>query len=227
MDYKELLKAHKKFIKSESRYFFYDGYMKNRSNCWLECDTPPEFEIKKLFAFVRSWDNRFSGDMRRFKQGYKKIHDDVKQLKHKSIHSIDFRNVETKKQIQRIFNMVVDCGKNRPEYTDGSKIIHTILPELFVMWDNEIRKGLRKKHKWEWHKEKPQIIEEYVVRFLPQMKQEANEVLNSYIEENRYSRKQAINEISKKGSNYTLTKLLDEYNYVKYTLPKKKEKKDP
>lgn len=224
MDYKELLKAHKKFIKSEFRYFFYDGYMKNRSNCWLECDIPPEFEIKKLFAFVRSWDNRFSGDIEKFRLCYKNIYNDLKQLELKSIHSIDFSKTETNEQIKRIFNMVVDCGKNRPEYTDGSKIIHTILPALFVMWDEEIRKGLRQKHHWTWPKDKAEKIDEYVQTFLPQMKDETNEVIATYMEENHHcSQEQAIDQISKKANDYALAKLLDEYNYVKYTLSKKKD----
>ncbi|KPK77787.1 MAG: hypothetical protein AMJ89_01780 [candidate division Zixibacteria bacterium SM23_73] len=216
------MKAHDKFTNLESRYFFYDGYMNNKSDCWLDGNTLPEFEIKKLFNFIRSWDKRFSGDLQKFKRCYKKIYDDVKQLKHKRIHSIDFCNVETGQRIQRIFGKIVECGKNRPEYTDASKIMHTVLPELFVMWDDEIRKKLRKTHQWKWPKEKAQITEEYVFKFLPQMQREANEVIVSYTQENYCNPREAVNEISRRGGNYTLAKLLDEYNYVKYRL-----KKDP
>jgi hypothetical protein len=59
----------------------------------------------------------------------------------------------------------------------------------------------------------------YAFYFLPQMQDEANDVINTYLKNNNHcTRRQAIKQISKKGQGHTLAKLLDEHNYAKYTM---------
>ena len=226
MNYRTLLKAHKKFIKSEPRYFFYDGYMNSKGDFWCKNGNVHEYEIKKLRYFIRSWDPHFLGNVKKLNQCFKQIHSDIKELKNKSIDQIDLENEKTKRCIEKIFNLAARCGKkNRSERTDASKIIHTILPKLFVMWDKAIRNGIwRKQKKLGWKKPKNEKFTgtEYAFYFLPLMQKAANDVIKSYEKEHPGARKKTINEIKVERSNYTLAKLLDEYNYVKYKL-----KKDP
>ena len=215
MNYRELLEAHKKFLELEPRYFFYDGYIKTKDDFWFRNGKINENEIKKLRYFIRSWDPHFSGSINKLNECFKKIHRDIMALKNKSIDRINLCDKNTKKHIKKIFNPFGDCGKkNRFESTDASKIIHIILPKLFVMWDNSIRNGMWKDRKWK--KPKKFKGEEYVA-FLLLMRNEAKDIIDRYREQKHCPPKQAISEIEKKGSDYTLAKLIDEYNYIKYT----------
>ncbi|MCK4404713.1 MAG: hypothetical protein KAW02_06430 [candidate division Zixibacteria bacterium] len=201
--------------------------MNSKGDFWCKNGNVREYEIKKLRYFIRSWDPHFLGNVKKLNQCFKQIHSDIKELKNKSIDQIDLENEKTKRCIEKIFNLAARCGKkNRSERTDASKIIHTILPELFVMWDKEIRNRIwRKQKKDGWKKPKNDKFTgtEYAYCFLPLMQNEAKAVIKSYIKKHHGSPKKAINGIKKEGHNYTLAKLLDEYNYVKYTLPKKKD----
>jgi hypothetical protein len=198
--------------------------MQNKNACWLKDANIPPTEIMKLFWFIYSWDRNFRGNLQKFQKCYKEIYRDIKRLERERLDRIDLDNENIENCIEKIFDKVASCGEeNRTESTDASKIIHTILPKLFVMWDVKIRDGIWKKHKkdkWRRPKTNKFIGTEYAKYFLPLMKEEANNAIESYIKEHDCDRKKAINGISKEGSNYTLAKLLDEYNYVKYTLRK-------
>ncbi|MBU0894568.1 MAG: hypothetical protein KKF48_02940 [Nanoarchaeota archaeon] len=75
------------------------------------------------------------------------------------------------------------------QYTGASKLMHLTIPEVFIMWDAYIRKA------WGF---KTGDSEDYF-NFLKKMRQEFKDF--SHKEER------------------TLAKCIDEYNYVKYTLP--------
>jgi len=75
------------------------------------------------------------------------------------------------------------------QYTGASKLMHLTIPEVFVMWDAYIRKA------WGLRYGKS---DDYF-NFLKKMQEEFKDF--------------------KKSKNRTLAKLIDEYNYVKYTLP--------
>ena len=75
------------------------------------------------------------------------------------------------------------------QYTGASKLMHLTIPEVFVMWDAYIRKA------WGLKEGK----EEDYFNFLKLMQKEFKEM--------------------EKSKDRTLSKLIDEYNYVEYTLP--------
>ncbi len=75
------------------------------------------------------------------------------------------------------------------QYTGASKLMHLTVPDVFVMWDAYIRK--------EWGF-KTGYAEDYF-NFLNKMQEEFKGI--------------------KKEKGETLAKCIDEYNYVKYTLP--------
>jgi len=85
------------------------------------------------------------------------------------------------------------------QYTGASKLMHLTIPEVFVMWDAYIRK--------EWGF-KTGYAEDYF-NFLKKMQDEFKGI--------------------KKEKGETLAKCIDEYNYVKFTLPaleKQRERKN-
>jgi len=85
------------------------------------------------------------------------------------------------------------------QYTGASKLMHLTIPEVFIMWDAYIRKA---------GEFKKGDSEDYF-NFLKKMQQEFKGMC--------------------KGKERTLAKCIDEYNYVKFTLPalrKNKERKN-
>jgi len=82
-----------------------------------------------------------------------------------------------------------------------------INPSLFVMWDNSICKvcGVKRGPV------------EYVYGFIQLMKRKTNEIIESYIEDKKCNREQAVAALNQFRPLKTLVKVLDEYNYMKYT----------
>jgi hypothetical protein len=190
--------------------------MKSRQpNIWLRSPRIPLREGLLLFGFVQSWDPNFKGDLAKFIQTYEDIFEMIKEFKDETITKIEFSS-RVKNSIVIIFDRIATSSRgNRFESTDASKILHAILPRLFVMWDNKIRKAL---------------VGEgrdgrcYAFEFLPMMQKLANKFIDSYITERGGDRESASKDISSMANNYTIAKLLDEYNYVRYT--KKKDLKE-
>ena len=75
------------------------------------------------------------------------------------------------------------------QYTGASKLMHLTVPEVFVMWDGYIRKA------WGFKKG---YSEDYF-NFLKKMQEEFEKI--------------------GKNKSRTMAKCIDEYNYVKFTLP--------
>ena len=218
MHYKELLKRHNRFYRWEGRAGYYDKYMKEKN--WEEWRDPGKLsddEVEKLFEFIVSWDPHFGQERDRviqFKQAYKRVFSLFKQLEGEKIYKISYEKkikhpqgdlIRLQEAISIIFNTIVSCFR-RDESTDTSKIIHTINPELFVMWDRSIRRHLLKKEEG--------TGEDYAYKFIPMMHEEIHEAIESFVEENHCEYEEAVKEISSLADNKTLAKLLDEYNYV-------------
>jgi len=211
--YTDLLKAHKLFIEVEGRFKFYDAYMKAREpNAWLTSSDPPLKEGLLLFGWVLSWEPYFQGVLEQFYENYKDLFSEVKRFENETIVIIDFSE-GIKESISSIFDKLALYTyerKERFELTGTSKILHVILPELFVMWDIKIRRGIlgdsnKKRGK------------DYAYKFLPDMQNFAKQFLDSYIEENGGDHENASRQISQMADGYTLAKLIDELNYLRFT----------
>jgi len=212
--YTDLLKAHKLFRKIEGRWKFYDAYMESREpNIWLKTPKVPLKEGLLLFGFVQSWDPYFRGDLAKFLQTYEEeIFSKIKKLKNKTIMEIDFTSSQVKNDIAVIFDKVARCSRDgRFESTDASKILHAIIPKFFVMWDNKIREALVSGDK---------SGRCYAFKFLPKMQALIQKIIDSYINEKGADRDFASKQISSMADNYTLAKLIDEFNYIRYTKKK-------
>lgn len=210
--YTDLLKAHKFFHDVENRWNFYDAYMDSRDpTAWFKSPDVPLREGILLFGWVHSWDPNFQGNLLRFLEIYRDIFEIVKSFEHKMLIDIDFSS-DVKNSLCVIFDRVANCCKTRRyESTDASKMLHAIVPELFVMWDDKIRNN---------------IVESrrdgrcYAYEFMPNMQEFAKQFLDSYIRENSGDHKSASRQISKMAHEHTLAKLIDEFNYLRFTWKK-------
>jgi hypothetical protein len=222
VDYEALLKAHQEFVRKEERWLYYDVYLRRRNAAaWMRSGDVPPDEVVLLFWFVRSWDQNFQGDLRRFCRIYQEVFTSLELLRNESLLTIDL-NGDVKRTMAGIFNRVAGCSRRgRFESTDASKILHVLIPELFVMWDDRIREELVEEEK---------DGRSYAYRFLPMMQEEARRCVDSYIRKHGGTDQSATRRLSGMAkehsltearkysltsvSSYALAKLVDEYNYV-------------
>jgi hypothetical protein len=208
LNYKKLIEGHKLFYDGEYRAFNYDGYLKCKDwACWDNPDLPID-EITRLFNFIKSWDRFFQGDAERFKAIYTEVFSTLQKLKNERIEDTTFTQ-ELTIEIRDAFDKVANCTIiDRYESTDASKILHTILPHFFVMWDNRIKEEIV-------HGGGNGAV--YAIKFLPKMQSELREAIETCMNEKKLSREDAVKYICDKCDGKTLAKLVDEYNYMKYT----------
>ena len=110
-----------------------------------------------------------------------------------------------KNAVRIVFESVLEAGP-RVEATGTSKILHMINPELFVMWDAPIRGGYAV----------GQSAEDYAERFLPRIQGQARLAVRQYCEATGASKSKTVEWLTNCG--HTLPKVIDEFNYVKFTL---------
>jgi len=138
-----------------------------------------------------------------FLENFKKFNENKQLVK------VDLTDKSIAKSINDVYKNLKEIKGLGP--TSVSKIMHVLYPDLFVMWDNTIKK----------------YFEEHNVKnyldFLIQMKKEMNELIGSYAEDQGISEEKAKKELKEKfyGGKKTLIKLLDEFNYVNITTNQK------
>lgn len=208
LDYKKLIEADKLYYRIEPRGFNYDGYMKRKNwNAWLSPNVPFE-EVELLFGFIKSWDRFFQGDKDLFLEIYKEVFPLITMIRNDKIEE-SVLSSELTTEVRRAFDRIADCpGGGRYESTDASKILHTLVPGFFIMWDDKIKNGTV---------QGGSNGAVYAIKFLPKMQTELNEAIESCMKERTISREEATENISNTCHGKTLAKLIDEYNYVKYT----------
>ncbi len=212
LHYTDLLKAHKFFYDVEKRYHFYDAYMGAKdSAAWFSSPQVPLKEGLLLFGWVHTWDPNFEGDLAQILEIYSNIFSYMKSLENKSLVDFDFYGGDAKSMCLVFDSFATCCKSKRYESTDASKMLHVIIPKLFVMWDNKIRTNLvggRRDGNC------------YTNEFMLSMQKLARQLLDGYIQEKGGDYESASNQISQSAHNYTLAKLIDEFNYLRFTWKK-------
>lgn len=210
MHYICLYVAHRAFYWAEPRAHYYDEYMrhKNREKWVVSVSLN---EVKKLFDFILHWDFHFQGDPKKFQECYAEIFPIIKNLEDERLEDANFNDRELRNKIEQIFDKVANCAW-RYESTDASKILHTILPKLFVMWDRKIRKEILGSENRNWGGV-------YATEFLPKMQEELIEAIRTCKQKYKLGNKEAAQHVSQLCDNKTLPKLIDEYNYMTCTRP--------
>lgn len=213
MHYEHLIIAHRAFYNSEVRPIDYEDYISQKN--WDRWNNPilPMGEIEKLFSFIKRWDFHFKGDPEVFRKRYEEVYSIIEILRQKSIENVDLNEKGFGDKIQFVFDKVANCCSiKRYESTDASKMLHTIIPDFFIMWDYKIRKhvlGSGERYSGR----------DYSFAFLPQMKMELEEAIETCMNEKQLDRKDTIDFISSTCNENPLAKLVDEYNFMVYTVP--------
>lgn len=212
MTYEQLVEDSTKYSKLEPRSVSYDYYLAAKDwQVWLNSPRLPHREVLLLFGFVLSWDKNFKGDVDTFICQYQKAFPSIRHLSGNLLWKMDITD-EMKNEVAHAFDLIARCTTvGHFEGTDASKILHTVLPDVFVMWDDKIRRGILG-HRAD------KDSRTYAFQFLPRMRQEICTVLESYASHHHCSVDVASMKISETCHGHNLCKLIDESNYVNHTL---------
>ena len=211
--YQDLFLAHYAFYKYEKKAKYYDIFQNSKKEELWNTPDPQDTEISKLLKFIRRWDHHFRGEELLFKEAYASVFDEINHLKDKTFHEMDILERNNHICIQNIINAFSTCNNaGRYESTDATKMAHALMPNLFVMWDRKIRAGTigDANHN---------RAENYVMNFLPRMKIELQDLIKSCKTDKKTPDKEIIKTIEMVCHGKTITKLLDQFNYMTYTMP--------
>ncbi len=169
-----------------------------------------------LLSFANGWNARMRASFLDVRRALCEIETDLQKLYGRTMldvcldERIDGESIRF--LIKRCYVALEECGGGSA-VVGASKILHILNPNLFVMWDTA-------------------IIREYgcgnfiwYTDFLHKMQQLAKCAIEQVkANEQNHSDETAIASLT--GCRHTLAKALDEYNYVKFTLPRIRQRKE-
>ena len=185
---------------------------------WDNPETLDDVEIENLILFLDKfqawgWPNRGKTKPTNFST-LPPVLTNLQPLSHKTILDVDFNDEKIRSLISSSFVELEKCGPDNKSWrVAASKILHLINPELFLMWDNSIRRG------YDWP--------DYAGQFLPKMQQLAREAIRQIMDKESLSYVEASDKLescihTKKIPGLVhfpnkTAKVLDEYNFMKHT----------
>lgn len=188
----------------------YHDYLKfkNRSK-WADPIALDYDEVDRLIYFANQWKTMMPRDdknVRLVRDGLKRAIRSLDSLNGMTLLNIRF-DQSVRELISSSFEEIAKSGR-RYEVVATSKMLHTAInPEVFVMWDSAIMfnygplqgNGLG-----------------YADSFLPRMQELSEEAIRQVVTEEGLSRDDAIKSLTPCGN--TLAKVIDEFNFAKFTL---------
>ena len=204
-----ILKGSELFHELETRAHYYDQYQAStRLSFDREPDSITVAEIERLILFLNQWSSHYersAEQCERLLEAIRGVLPAGRGLLDKDLLSADLTDWEARNRIADMFTTVATCG-SRIETTATSKILHSLHPRLFVMWDAAIQMGYAVSGSGE----------DYARRFLPRMQKLAIIALEQTAGARGLTRETAVETLTRCG--HTLAKVLDEYNYTKFTM---------
>ena len=226
MLYEEILRGCEKYHRSEDGKRFdkdYNDYMSidRDESKWNQPNLLDLAEAGKLMGFLNLWKTPVQVRLVDLRDSLECTALLLKHLEGKTLLNVNFRgtvsnDAPVEKLIEVCFNILSKSGR-RDEITAASKILHTMYPALFVMWDDKIRKEHASSAGYNGTKAiRDHAAEIYASVFLPKMQERANQAIGQVMNENDIpcrddAIKWLIGNCKHKNS---LAKIIDEYNIV-------------
>jgi len=207
MNYKILLKVINEHYNKLESSDIWDRIYFDTINRWGKLENIKKEDAEMMLKFLNVWKCRIDKKiLPKLYQALLKTRGNFKLLKDKNLENVSLE--EIKRIISSIFN---NLKLKRINATAISKIMHIINPNLFVMWDEEIRKG------YGFYNNSVGYM-----NFLKKMQVEIQEILVTFCKEHKINGGQAEERIYRMCHNdkRTLLKLIDEYNYTIFTRKK-------
>jgi len=208
----------------QDAYAYDSAYDKARNSVnWKQLNLLSDQHIGSVvLKFLNDWKCRIpvtATVIREVRNGYSDVRPYVEALQAETLENTNFeQSVTVANQPYKIsfgiyfaIRRMTGVGE-RFRHVAASKLLHMVLPGLFVMWDNFIIDGYNLSAD----------ATSYSYSFMPKMQREVSEAIDTYIVGNGGRRIDAIAAIRSHGSGKTLAKLVDEFNYWKFTRPSRK-----
>jgi len=220
--YQVLFEASKSF-EGDPEARNYDWIQARRFVDWKNLHNLPTREIKRrVIGFLNKWHCRLPVTdelAENIKEAYRESMPFLKALENEALEDFEFlkkididgKEYINKEVLHQVFTNFCQVGY-KFRGVAASKVLSLINPHLFVMWDTSICEayGIR-------DPSNPHVRDkQYVPVFIPLMKQKANSVIDSYMKDNKCSRREAVEAINNFREQKPLAKLLDEYNWAKH-----------
>lgn len=132
---------------------------------------------------------------------------EFKQLWSRSFLTIEFNEEKISKAIKNIYSRL-DPIPYIGGPTSIPKILHLLNPEIFVMWNTDIRENYRKKNN------RIRDTPEGYLEFLIEVKEELKEAIYDRQKESGKELDRIEQEIRSRYKNKTLARIVDEYNWI-------------
>jgi len=220
-DYSDFFNLVEKFNKEENRAFFYDiaikmvnEVKKERGDKWLLDGRT----ISAIMLIEYTWN--FASPITK-----KLTHGKVKNLLMKNYNDLlELQNSSLTKITSLDNNIIVAIFEDFKEIfgqTGASKALAIINPNLFVMWDTEIRKKLKIKYKIDIGNGQSG---KHYLNFLRFIKSEIDKLVKFYGNEDfvisrcEWKIRKEMQKFGIEPEKRTLAKLMDEYFYAKYII---------
>jgi len=218
MNWRLLVRAGKIFDEIEQTFpdpGAYDTVMRDLKRDLL----PNENELRKIYSFMNKWFSRapwqsFGTFCDRFRMTWNILSRfSTMSLENTSMETL----IEVDREKLRLTRAVHYCFDalsliRKVGSTPASKALHVAAPGLLVMWDTAIRETIAYGSSG-YH---------YAYVFLPAMKESIEDAIQSYVKEKDCDRTDAIEQIGReRGRNYTLAKMIDEFNWITITKRRK------
>ena len=184
----------------------YDSALERRWD-WDRPEMPNEDEVNELRRFVNSWSSRMQASASDIQGVLHEVLPSLHDVQGKTILDACFKLEGKCAGVERVlgafsFTRLARCGP-KEAWTGASKIMHVINPDLFIMWDKAIRGGYGYADTRDYGE------------FLLRMQRLAEYAISQIMDVESRSRDSAVESLTTCG--HSLAKVLDEYNYVKFT----------
>ena len=137
----------------------------------------------------------------------RKLEKDFNVLRNKKLLTINFYEINVSLAIKNIYDKI----RTIP-YIGGQtcvpKILHLINPEIFVMWDEDIKNNYKKRNNKITNSSKGYL------EFLKEVQKELIYILKDHQKLTGKELENIKNEIRSKYNNKTLSRIIDEYNWI-------------
>jgi hypothetical protein len=209
--FEQLSEVHRLFRENEPRAFVYDMALRERDKSMISSililllvwnrETYRRMTGAEFFQFLRNHKLRLQETLTRI-QGL------IKPISSEDLLSVDLNQISD--EVQRSFIELCKIDTIGP--TAAAKILHLLVPKVFVMWDERIRQALdlaEIEHQDGLHKR--DYVDYYSKAYAS--------FLNEMQRISRITARQLdIDQLLRDNDGVTLPKLIDEYNYCLYTL---------
>jgi len=221
--YDELFKGSQEFVRHEKRDSVYKIATYLISEAWNDKPNTPSI-AEGLGVLLLVWNQAFyrhtSFDFDKLEDFINCNKERLQEFRKRCIFDL---NPSDENLIKRLFNELLDVlsvknkkGRVRKSPVAVAKTLHLIAPSFFPLWDDKIAKG----YNCYWNS-LDEVCNKYF-QFMIKMKGITEKLCKEYAKDNNMDLETAITQICKACSqnmpfNKSLLKIIDEYNYVKYT----------